>query len=46
MKAYETATDHYHGCKLGTKKHELAGKRLDKACEAIEQFRANNKAAH
>ena len=40
---YENASIAYDKCKLGTVKHEKAGKRLDNACEALEQWRSNNK---
>jgi len=45
MAQYEKASEVYDSCKFGTKKAEQAGKRLDKACEALEQWRANNKPA-
>lgn len=41
MQEYEQAADHYHTCKLGTKKHDSAGKRLDKTCENLAQFRSD-----
>jgi hypothetical protein len=41
MQAYEKAAQAYTRTRLGTQAHEKAGKRLDKACEALEQFRAN-----
>lgn len=43
MSNYERLANEYDRCRLGTKKHESEGKRLDKACEALEQWRANNK---
>ena len=41
MKAYESVATKYLKSKLGTKKHSELGKKLDKACEALEQFRAD-----
>jgi hypothetical protein len=42
MQAYEKAAKAYHRTRLGTQANAKAGKRLDKACEALEQYRANN----
>lgn len=42
MTAYEKAIDAYHKTKPMTQKAQLAGKRLDKAVEALAQYRANN----
>jgi hypothetical protein len=42
MQAYEKAAIAYDRTRLGTVANEKAGKRLDKACEALEQWRANN----
>jgi hypothetical protein len=43
MQAYEKAADCYSRCKLGTVKHTNAGKKLDKAADALDQWRAGNK---
>jgi mannose/cellobiose epimerase-like protein (N-acyl-D-glucosamine 2-epimerase family) len=43
MQAYEKACAMYYVTKLGTKAHEMAGKRMDKAAQALETFRANEK---
>ena len=43
MKEYENAATTYQRTKLGTKKHIAVGKKLDKASEALEQWRADNK---
>ena len=43
MQAYEKAAAMYHVTKLGTKAREMAGKRMDKAVQALETFRANEK---
>lgn len=40
MQAYEKAFDAYAISRSGTLKNERLGKTLDKACEALEQFRA------
>ena len=45
MQAYEAAADAYHRTRSGTQAGQKAGKRLDKDCEALEQYRANNKPA-
>jgi hypothetical protein len=45
MQAYEKAADAYHRTRFGTQACERAGKRLSKACETLEQYRANNKPA-
>ena len=45
MQAYETAANAYHRTRSGTQASQKAGNRLDKACEALEQYRANNKPA-
>jgi DnaJ-domain-containing protein 1 len=42
MQAYEKAAEAYHRARFGTQASAKAGKRLDKACEALEQYRANN----
>ena len=42
MQAYEKAAEAYHRTRLGTQANAKAGKRLDKACEALAQYRANN----
>ena len=41
MQAYESVATQYLQFKLGTKKNSALGKKLDKACEALEQFRAD-----
>jgi hypothetical protein len=41
MQAYESTANQYLQSKLGTKKHSAIGKKLDKACEALEQFRTD-----
>ena len=41
MQAYESAANQYLQSKLGTKKNSLLGKKLDKACEELEQFRTD-----
>jgi hypothetical protein len=43
MRAYEKAAIAYDRTRLGTQANSKAGKRLDKACEALEQFRTDNK---
>ena len=42
MQAYEKAAEAYSLTRLGTQKHTDAGKRMDKAAEALEQYRAAN----
>jgi DnaJ-domain-containing protein 1 len=42
MQAYEKAAEAYHRTRFGTQANEKAGKRLAKACKALEQYRANN----
>lgn len=41
MQAYEKAAMAYHKTKPMTQAASKAGKRMDKAAEALEQFRAN-----
>lgn len=41
MQAYEKAAMAYHKAKPMTQAASNAGKRMDKAIEALEQFRAN-----
>jgi hypothetical protein len=41
MQAYGSAANQYLQSKLGTKKHTVLGKKLDKACEALEQFKTD-----
>ena len=41
MQDYEKAITAYHKTKPMTQKAHLAGKRLDKAVEALAQYRAN-----
>jgi hypothetical protein len=41
MQAYEKAVVAYHKTKPFTQASGKAGKRMDKAAEALEQFRAN-----
>ena len=43
MQAYEKACTSYHATRLGTKAHEAAGKRMDKAAQALETFRVTEK---
>jgi hypothetical protein len=43
MQAYEKAFAAYDRARLGTQAHTKAGKRLDAACEALEQYRTDNK---
>lgn len=42
MQAYEKAAMAYHKAKPMTQAASNAGKRMDKAIEALEQFRANH----
>ena len=42
MQAYEKAAEAYTRTRLGTQKRDDAGKRLAKACEALEQYRTDN----
>ena len=43
MQAYEKASNAYHKTKLGTKANTEAGKRMDKAAQALEAWRINEK---
>jgi hypothetical protein len=43
MQAHEKATLAYDRTRLGTAAHEKAGKRLDKAAQALDVFRAQQK---
>jgi len=43
MQEYEKISLNYLALKSGTKAKELMGKRLDKVCEALEQWRTDNK---
>jgi hypothetical protein len=43
MKAYEKAANAFDRTRVGTQANEKAGRRLDKACEDLDQYRANNK---
>jgi len=42
MAAYEKAANAFHKSKPMTAKASAAGKRMDKAAEALEMWRANN----
>jgi hypothetical protein len=42
MKQYEKAAAAYHKTKPMTQAATKAGKRVDKAAEALEQYRTNN----
>ena len=42
MQAYEKAAEAFHKTKPMTQAANKAGKRMEKAIEALEQYRANN----
>jgi hypothetical protein len=42
MQAYEKAAEAFHKTKPMTQAASKAGKRMEKAIEALEQYRANN----
>lgn len=41
--AYEKACNDYHATRMGTKAHAAAGKRMDKAAQALEANRIQQK---
>jgi hypothetical protein len=45
MQTYEEAAGAFDRTRRGTRANENAGRRLGRACEALEQYRANNKLA-